>query len=104
MPYASRRAATRCSHRRSPQADQPLHLPATQCRDHRPDGTDQREREAVAVVTQGLSNDQIAGRMVSSPPTAKTHVDRAMTKLHARDRAQFVVLAYESGLVAPRNP
>jgi DNA-binding NarL/FixJ family response regulator len=62
-----------------------------------------REREAVGLVAQGLSNDQIADRMVISPLTAKTHVNRAMTKLHARDRAQLVVLAYESGLVAPRN-
>jgi DNA-binding NarL/FixJ family response regulator len=62
-----------------------------------------REREAVALVAQGLSNDQIAGRMVISPITAKTHINRAMTKLHARDRAQLVILAYESGLVAPRN-
>ena len=62
-----------------------------------------REREAVVLVAQGLSNDQIADRMVISPLTAKTHVNRAMTKLHARDRAQLVVLAYESGLVAPRN-
>jgi DNA-binding NarL/FixJ family response regulator len=62
-----------------------------------------REREAVALVAQGLSNDQIAGRMVISPLTAKTHINRAMTKLHARDRAQLVVLAYESGLVTPRS-
>lgn len=60
-----------------------------------------REREAVALVAQGLSNDEIAERMVISPLTAKTHVNRAMTKLHARDRAQLVVLAYESGLVTP---
>ncbi|MEV0299037.1 response regulator transcription factor [Nocardia sp. NPDC050710] len=62
-----------------------------------------REREAVALVAQGLSNDQIADRMVISPLTAKTHINRAMVKLHARDRAQLVVLAYESGLEAPRN-
>ncbi|WP_433272372.1 response regulator [Actinosynnema sp. CS-041913] len=62
-----------------------------------------REREAVALVARGLSNDQIADRMVISPLTAKTHVNRAMTKLHARDRAQLVVLAYESGLVVPRS-
>ena len=62
-----------------------------------------REREAVALVAHGLSNDQIADRMVISPMTAKTHVNRAMTKLHARDRAQLVVLAYESGLVTPRR-
>ncbi|NES27050.1 response regulator [Micromonospora terminaliae] len=62
-----------------------------------------REREAVALLAQGLSNDQIADRMVISPMTAKTHINRAMAKLHARDRAQLVVLAYEAGLVAPRN-
>jgi DNA-binding NarL/FixJ family response regulator len=62
-----------------------------------------REREAVTLVAQGLSNDQIADRMVISPLTAKTHINRAMTKLHARDRAQLVVLAYESGLVAPNS-
>ncbi|MEH0820515.1 MULTISPECIES: response regulator transcription factor [unclassified Micromonospora] len=62
-----------------------------------------REREAVTLVAQGLSNDEIADRLVISPLTAKTHINRAMAKLHARDRAQLVVLAYESGLVAPRN-
>ncbi|WMX46210.1 response regulator transcription factor [Streptomyces roseicoloratus] len=62
-----------------------------------------REREAVALVARGLSNDEIADHMVISPMTAKTHVNRAMTKLHARDRAQLVVLAYESGLVVPRT-
>jgi DNA-binding NarL/FixJ family response regulator len=62
-----------------------------------------REREAVALAAQGLSNDQIADRMVISPVTAKTHINRAMIKLQARDRAQLVVLAYESGLVTPRN-
>lgn len=62
-----------------------------------------REREAVALVAHGLSNDEIAARMVISPTTAKTHVNRAMTKLGTRDRAQLVVLAYESGLVTPRG-
>jgi DNA-binding NarL/FixJ family response regulator len=61
-----------------------------------------REREVVALVAHGLSNDEIAERMVLSPMTAKTHVSRAMTKLGARDRAQLVVFAYQSGLVAPR--
>jgi DNA-binding NarL/FixJ family response regulator len=61
----------------------------------------EREREVVALVAHGLSNDEIAERMVLSPMTAKTHVSRAMTKLGARDRAQLVVLAYQSGLVAP---
>ncbi|MEU2184582.1 response regulator transcription factor [Streptomyces thermolilacinus] len=62
-----------------------------------------REREAVALVARGLSNDEIADRMVISPTTARTHVNRAMTKLRARDRAQLVVLAYESGPVVPRG-
>ncbi|MFD7460659.1 MULTISPECIES: response regulator [unclassified Streptomyces] len=62
-----------------------------------------REREAVALAAQGLSNDEIADRLVISPSTAKTHINRAMAKLHARDRAQLVVMAYESGLAAPRN-
>ncbi|MFF5249284.1 response regulator [Streptosporangium sp. NPDC000095] len=62
-----------------------------------------REREAVALVARGLSNDEIADRMVISALTAKTHINRAMTKLHARDRAQLVVLAYESGLVVPHD-
>ncbi|MEV7047128.1 MULTISPECIES: response regulator transcription factor [Streptomyces] len=62
-----------------------------------------REREAVTLVAQGLPNDDIARRMVISPLTAKTHINRAMTKLHARDRAQLVVFAYESGLVTPRT-
>ncbi|WP_410607713.1 response regulator [Amycolatopsis sp. lyj-109] len=61
-----------------------------------------REREAVTLVARGLANEEIAERMVISPLTAKTHVNRAMMKLHARDRAQLVVFAYESGLVVPR--
>jgi DNA-binding NarL/FixJ family response regulator len=61
----------------------------------------EREREVMALVGEGLSNDEIATRLFVSPATAKTHVSRAMTKLGARDRAQLVVLAYESGLVRP---
>jgi len=60
-----------------------------------------REREVVALVAAGLSNDEIAARLVVSPLTAKTHVSRAMVKLAARDRAQLVVLAYTHGLAAP---
>lgn len=60
-----------------------------------------REREVMALVAEGLSNDEIADRLYVSPMTAKTHVSRAMTKLAARDRAQLVVFAYESGLVRP---
>lgn len=59
----------------------------------------EREREVVALVGKGLSNDELAGDLFISPATAKTHVSHAMTKLGARDRAQLVVFAYESGLV-----
>jgi DNA-binding NarL/FixJ family response regulator len=62
-----------------------------------------REREVVALAAHGLNNDEIAATMVLSPSTAKTHVSRAMTKLGARDRAQLVVFAYQSGLVSPRD-
>ena len=61
----------------------------------------EREREVLALVAAGLSNDEIAARLFLSPLTAKTHVSRIMTKLSARDRAQLVVIAYESGLVTP---
>ena len=60
-----------------------------------------REREVMALVAAGLSNDDIAAELVISPSTAKTHVSRAMIKLNARDRAQLVVFAYETGLVRP---
>jgi DNA-binding NarL/FixJ family response regulator len=60
-----------------------------------------REREVMVLVAEGLSNDEIAGRLVISPATAKTHVSRAMIKLGARDRAQLVVHAYEAGLIRP---
>ncbi|HET6499503.1 MAG TPA: response regulator transcription factor [Amycolatopsis sp.] len=63
-----------------------------------------REREVLALVASGLSNDEIAGRLVISTATARTHVSRIMTKVGARDRAQLVVLAYESGLVSPGSP
>jgi DNA-binding NarL/FixJ family response regulator len=69
-------------------------------RDELVDGLTPREREVVALVALGLSNDEIAERLVVSPATSKTHVSRAMVKLRARDRAQLVVFAYESGLVA----
>lgn len=61
----------------------------------------EREREVRALVGIGLSNEEIARRLVVSPLTAKTHVSRPMVELGARDRAQLVVLAYESGLVRP---
>jgi DNA-binding CsgD family transcriptional regulator len=58
-----------------------------------------REREVVALVALGLSNDEIGDRLVVSPATAKTHVSRAMTKLDVRDRAKLVALAYQTGFV-----
>jgi DNA-binding NarL/FixJ family response regulator len=63
-----------------------------------------REREVVALVACGLSNEEIAEQLVVTRATAKTHVSRALCKLHARDRAQLVVLAYEAGLVRPGRP
>jgi DNA-binding NarL/FixJ family response regulator len=78
---------------------------ATRSREPRPrkdlDLLTDREREVMALVAAGLSNDDIAERLYLSPATAKTHVNRAMTKLGARDRAQLVVAAYETGLVRP---
>jgi DNA-binding NarL/FixJ family response regulator len=76
---------------RRPQADSKLDLSVL---------TD-REREVMALAGAGLSNEEIAERLVVSPATARTHVSRAMVKLGARDRAQLVVFAYESGLVSP---
>jgi DNA-binding NarL/FixJ family response regulator len=61
----------------------------------------EREREIVALVAEGLSNQEIANRLVVSPATVRTHVSRATVKLHARDRAQLVVIAYQSGLATP---
>ena len=61
----------------------------------------EREREVVALVAEGISNKEIAERLVISPATARTHVHRAMSKLYAHDRAQLVVVAFQSGLTAP---
>jgi DNA-binding NarL/FixJ family response regulator len=68
------------------------------------DGLTDREREVVTLVAHGLSNEEIAERLYLSPLTAKTHVNRSMTKLGVRDRAQLVVIAYQSGLVRPGEP
>jgi DNA-binding NarL/FixJ family response regulator len=65
------------------------------------DALTERELEVMTLVAMGLTNDEIADRLVVSPATAKTHVSRVMGKLEARDRAQVVVIAYESGLVRP---
>ncbi|MGW1951967.1 response regulator [Streptomyces sp. NPDC001920] len=71
-------------------------------RSERLDALTGREREVLVQVAGGHSNDEIAERLEVSPLTVKTHVNRAMSKLGARDRAQLVVIAYESGLVRPR--
>ena len=63
-----------------------------------------REREILSLVAEGLSNDEIAARLYLSPLTSKTHVSRILGKLNARDRAQLVVIAYETGLVTPGEP
>jgi DNA-binding NarL/FixJ family response regulator len=65
------------------------------------DALTEREREVMALVAEGLTNGEIAERLVVSPLTVKTHVSRAMVKLGARDRIQLVVFAYQSGLVRP---
>jgi DNA-binding NarL/FixJ family response regulator len=67
-------------------------------------GLTDREREVLRLVAAGLSNDEIAAHLFLSPLTAKTHVSRILTKVSARDRAQLVVLAYETGLVTPGAP
>ena len=69
--------------------------------DDRLEGLTPREREILGLVGRGMSNQEIAGHLVLSPLTAKTHVSRLFTKLGARDRAQLVVLAYETGLATP---
>lgn len=77
-------------------------LPDAAAHAERLDALTVREREVLVQVAAGHSNDEIAARLAVSPLTVKTHVNRAMAKLGARDRAQLVVIAYESGLVRPR--
>ncbi|MEV7191190.1 response regulator transcription factor [Streptomyces sp. NPDC093510] len=69
-----------------------------------PEGLSERERQVLRLVARGLNNQEIADTLSLSPLTAKTHVSRIMGKLGARDRAQLVIIAYESGLVAPGTP
>ena len=94
-PAVTRRLIVEFAQR--PQPPQPRAVPALRLL------TD-REREVLELVGQGMSNLEIAQRLVVSPATAKTHVTRILSKLQARDRAQLVVLAYESGLVRPGTP
>ncbi|MFL5795769.1 MAG: response regulator [Actinomycetota bacterium] len=90
-PGVTRRLIAEFARRPEPSAVTPAALAAL---------TD-REREVLALVARGLSNAEIAELLVVSGATAKTHVSRVLAKLHARDRAQLVMLAYETGLVAP---
>ncbi|MFF7814693.1 response regulator [Streptomyces roseolus] len=90
-PSATRRVVAEFAHR----------APAATVAAERLTALTAREREVVALVAAGLSNDRIAERLVISPLTAKTHVTRAITKLGVRDRVQLVVLAYETGLIRP---
>jgi DNA-binding NarL/FixJ family response regulator len=83
-------------------AERPLSRQLRRGRDQLDELTE-REREVVALVATGLSNAEIAAQLVISPATAKTHVSHAMVKLHARDRAKLVVLAYEAGLMPART-
>ena len=87
-PRVTQRVIEEFARRRAPAAVAPERL----------DVLTDRERDVVRLVAAGLTNDEIGARLVMSPLTAKTHVSRAMGKLHARDRAQLVVIAYETGL------
>jgi DNA-binding NarL/FixJ family response regulator len=90
-PRVTRRLITRFVAQSPPQPKDPERLAVLT----------EREREVMALVAYGLSNEEIGQRLAMSPATAKTHVSRAMLKLGARDRAQLVVLAYQTGLVTP---
>ncbi|MFC9846826.1 response regulator [Streptomyces sp. NPDC060223] len=95
-PLATRALITRFLTTPAPGA--PLALPGAL------DTLTAREREVMALAAEGHSNTEIAGQLFVSPLTVRTHVHRAMTKLNARDRAQLVVIAYQSGLVRPAPP
>ncbi|GAB3165972.1 response regulator transcription factor [Streptomyces incanus] len=90
-PSATRRVVEEFAHRPAAPTVIPARLAALTA----------REREVVALVAAGLSNDQVATRLVISPLTAKTHIARAITELGVRDRVQLVVLAYETRLIQP---
>ncbi|GHG16011.1 response regulator [Streptomyces filamentosus] len=90
-PSATRRVVAQFAHRPAAPAVTPERLSVLTA----------RERELTRLVATGLSNDEIAARLVISPLTAKTHITRALAKLGVRDRAQLVILAYETGLVVP---
>lgn len=90
-PSVTRRVVETFAHRPAPTAPRPSLLTELT----------EREREVVSLVGKGLSNDEIAERLFISPATARTHVSRAMLKIDARDRAQLVVFAYETGLTSP---
>jgi DNA-binding NarL/FixJ family response regulator len=92
-PSVTRRLIAEFAAGRRPKADSRLGVDLSRLTE--------REREVMALAGAGLSNEEIAERLVVSPATARTHVSRAMVKLGARDRAQLVVFAYESGLVSP---
>ncbi|WP_371599737.1 response regulator [Streptomyces sp. NBC_00564] len=95
-PLATRALITRFL--TTPAPGTPLALPGAL------DALTAREREVMALAAEGHSNTEIAERLFVSPLTVRTHVHRAMTKLNARDRAQLVVIAYQSGLVRPTPP
>lgn len=94
-PGATRLLIGRFVRRTAPPGREPHEVPRAV------DDLTTREREAIALVAEGLSNDEIADRWVVSTATVRTHVSRAMTKLAARDRAQLVVFAYRYGLATP---
>ncbi|MFF0372011.1 response regulator [Micromonospora sp. NPDC005087] len=90
-PTVTRRLIDEFARRPEPARPLPRHL----------DGVTDREREVLALIARGLSNAELAAHLSLSPATVKTHVGRLLTKLAARDRAQLVIVAYETGLVGP---